>query len=362
MKENAGPEDGPEGKVDMENFNLDDINEVSQESQGTQDPNLNKELGLTFQAGSSQSIEDIYDRHTKKIFVVDVSGSMSDPLYDLSAVSSFRWDRLPASAIDDRIARALDRMAKAAEALAYGGGDEDEDEDFDEDVPDMEFGQDNPMNDPVWAEMINLLPEERKALIISTDCWNELMLELNPRDRPASKEKIEVVRQLARRMVEERLQKYEDADISLITFGETADHTQALSKEALIAQIEALSAWQGSTYIVKAVQKAISLCKKAPSPVQSHHIILVTDGLGHDSSRMNALIPELKRLGIILDVIHIASWDSGRYGSEDTETYLRETCAATGGAFNQVRRLSDFEQKYLQAGRRLCLPAPSGAN
>lgn len=357
-------------------FNLDDLESQPQAEPSKAD--LSGELGLTYNpASSSQSIADIYDRHTKKIFVVDESGSMSDLLFDLSAVEHFDWSKVDRKGeIEARIQRAKEAYAAEEEANAYVGGnpfeaDEDEDED-DEDGEGISslFNRsdsdrpltDNPANDHLWMGIEGLPKKEQRAAIVKTDMWNELMLTMDPSSRPPSKAKIEVVRDLAEKMVRERLDRIPDADIHLITFGETAEAKQVYSPESLIAEIRNLKAWQGSTYIFRAIRKAISLCRKSPSPVQSHHIILVTDGLAHDAPTTALLIQDMQKLGIILDVVHISSWDSGRRGLEDDRTSeLKQICAATGGAYTLVTRLTDLEVKYLEAGRRLCLPAPAGA-
>lgn len=367
-----------------------DLDNLSTNNGEGGEPSVNSDdLSL---ATRKASIEDVYDRFTKLIYVVDVSASMGDRLLDLASISDFKWDADALERIRIRIENAKCRMSAFSEAAAWDGSEEeeedsgdseDEDEgssdDWDEDedegkkkpaVPGVvTLRTENPLNDLFWIGIADLPLELQKPHILMGDGWLEVGLKPKQSydfkteeeaERHAGIPKMDAVKRLAQKMVDERFEKFPDADIHLMTFEDVTHYSKPKNRMDLIAQIQECTAYGGNTRIARAVSDAIKLCKKNPSPVQSHHIVLVTDGMDSDLYELKAQQTEMKRLNIILDVIHVSapheSFGGGRGG-----IILKEVCEGTGGKFTKVTRTGDFETRFIEASRRLCLPAPAGA-
>lgn len=340
------------------NFNLDDLN-PSQSSPTAQPTNLVSGDDLGLQRGGA-SLEDIYDRHMKMIYVIDISGSMHDGIVDPSSVSDYKWTPEVLQAIEDRIANAVLRAEE--EGSAFLGGDDEDDEAADpfeslKDLPGLvKLEHEDPLNDLFWLGLKDAPTETRKAHIVQQDAWQEIGLDCRAQKKMTPK--IDAVRKLSTRMVEERYAKHPTADVHLILFAGNATYRKPAGKQDLLDQLSQLRADGGSTDVCNGIRKAIALCKKSPSPVHSHHIVLVTDGLDFGIGSLPELLPQMQELNLVLDVIHVTSMHEVSC-SEYQGKILEEVCSATKGAFRRVARLCDFESRFLEAARRLCLPAPA---
>lgn len=318
------------------------------------------ELGL---ATRNASVEDVYDHFTKLVYVIDVSASMGDKLLDLNTVEDFNWNDAALKRLAKRIERAKDRISKVEEEQAWDL-DSDEEEDAEEVTDDLDpQAGENPLNDLFWLAISELPLEQQKAQVVATaDAWAELRLDLSASarkiDYDAVPSKMDAVKQMAAKMVQERVEKFPDADIHLITFEDSAHYVKPAGIPDLLRRISEMCAYGGGTDITTAVEKALAVCKKNPSPVQSHHIVLVTDGLDYGLERLGQHQLEMKRLNLVLDVIHVSSPHESslaEYGGGS----LKTVCQRSGGKYVRVMRRSDFENRFLEAARRLCLPAPS---
>jgi len=343
-----------------------DLDNLDMNNEEGKDSSVNSsDLNL---ATRSASIEDNYDRFTKLIYVIDVSASMSDGLLDLSSINDFHWDAGALERLRVRIENAKCRMSAAEESEAW-----DSDDSEDEDAPVVAgvsklYGE-NPLNDLFWLGISELPLELQKPHIIASgDAWREIGLrakhdyeEEGLKEIQAPMTKIDAVKRMAQKMVDERFEKFPDADIHLMTFEDVTNYSKPKNRLDLLAQIQACTAYGGNTRIALAVATAIRLCKKSPSPVQTHHIVLVTDGKDPEIWDMKNLLPEMKSLHIVLDVIHVSSPHEVVSGYGRDGAILEECCAASGGKFTKVTRMGDFETRFIEASRRLCLPAPSKA-
>jgi hypothetical protein len=332
-------------------------------------------------AGSKgATLESIYDRYTRLLYLIDVSGSMANSLLDLSDVDHFRWDEKVWETIGKRIENAKTRAAVDMEEMAAFLGTDEEAEDEDEDEDDEEEEEEDWLRDPsathkgisihklshedllndiFWLGIEGLSKPEQKLQIISGSAWTEVdLMPVNGR-KLAQVSKMEAVKQNGRKMIEERYAKFPDADVHLLFFEGSVSYRKPSCKEDLLNQLKGVRPDGGSTDISGAMRRAIEMCKKNPSPVNSHHIVLVTDGLDSEAAQVKFMIPEMKELSIVLDFIHVSSPQESGWG-ENASAVLKEVCQELGGSYSLVKRISDFENRFLAASRRLCLPAPAG--
>ncbi len=87
--------------------------------------------------------------------------------------------------------------------------------------------------------------------------------------------------------------------------------------------------------------------------------MLITDGGSYDGKNVPSLLPDMKRLGIVLDFILI----SGEYEmtwveQQEVVSIIKGVCEETRGEFIHVAKQGDFEKKFFEVSRRLLLPAP----
>lgn len=364
------------------NIDLDDLKPTAGSTPSpAQNPSkLSDELGLAPSAQGS-SLEDIYDQHMKLIYVLDVSSSMTEPLFNLVRPEQYDWPWNWRKLVDQRIENAKVRIAGEEEQEALDL-DPDTDSEFDSDSGEEEdeeavdpysqipvphrIWREVPRNDPFWASipsdmLLNSPGAEaqlKMRLIQDMNAWQELGLSARDK-RVQHRSKIKVLQAESKKMIRERFAKWPQADISLIEFEVGSKIHASKSLPECEQLIDAMDAWGYGTNIVEAIKAAIQLCKKSPSPVNSHHIILVSDGEDYSSSEISHLIPDMKRLGIVFDFIHIAGMSHSMIASEGARK-MKLACQQTGGDYTLVTRMNEFENKFLEASRRLCLPAPSG--
>jgi hypothetical protein len=106
----------------------------------------------------------------------------------------------------------------------------------------------------------------------------------------------------------------------------------------------------GGTDILEAIREAMELCRKNPSPVGIHHIILVTDGEDFQAeANIGGWVPSMKASGVVLDYIHIGEASQANKG-------LKDACAALGGEYVNVNTERELEEKFIAAVNRLMLP------
>jgi len=197
--------------------------------------------------------------------------------------------------------------------------------------------------------------------------------------------------------IKDRFGKFPNADISLVTFAGDAELRQCFGLEELLQMAETMVFYGGGTDIYAGVKRCVNHCKKSPSPVHIHNIVLITDGLDFSAAYKieEELLPVMKERNIVLDIILIASANvpdlkplpaSGDWLDEEDEEEeddepveveeekqivnerakyqaerfreLQAVCVKANGTFQLVRNAAELETRFLAAANRLCLPAP----
>lgn len=227
--------------------------------------------------------------------------------------------------------------------------------------------------------------------------------------------KAETSRQMLREAIEERFLRFADSDVSLIGFGNKVDLVKVYTREQLLERVDRMIAYQVGTNITLALETAVQMCKKAPSVVQVHNIVLITDGCDYGVEMLaeedNELMKKCADLGIVLDVIFIAtgedlrevyddimddsdnddainlggdSDDDDEFADDDDAidadaivpekktvfvdgmdatrliTALRTITAKTNGRVKLVQTADDLKGQFLQTSRQLALPPAPG--
>lgn len=340
-----------------------------------------------------KSLEDTFDGYVKRIYLFDVSGSMLDPIVSDENVNSFEWEKTDWSgqtAIQrtrERVANAVTQMEQAKLqfdqlqlvqssgnpflTVNHGcGSKKSEDIKTWEDL--MESEEVALAKTPVEAATDD---ERLKDYIVESGLWRYLGIDTVP--GYTIKRRIDLTATSAKNFIEKRFEKFPDADVVALAFDnqvyvlgappENQLLVRKLNKEELMAAIDTLQEkCGGGTNILRAVQTAMQILTKAPSPMNLHHLILVTDAEdGSGQEIYNSILPEMKQKGVTLDFLHLTDVffnpRKSRYqawgGGEANSVYLQRTCEATGGEYTQVRTTKDFETKFLEANTRKLLPA-----
>jgi hypothetical protein len=169
---------------------------------------------------------------------------------------------------------------------------------------------------------------------------------------------MQAVKDAARDFVHKRFQKYPNANVTLFSFEDSPKLLSAgLSEADLMEGISRLPDYGGGgTNIYRAVERALSECKKRPSEVNAHHIVLVSDGCDYGAKGVLDLLPRMKELGMVFDFIFILGASESEIADDSTIAALKRVCEETGGEFVTVKTEKDFVQKFLAASNRPLLP------
>lgn len=277
------------------------------------------------------SLQDMYDRFLKLIYVIDCSGSMGEGLAPDDAVNQYKWTK-----------ELLAEFRKAMKKQEL------------ETIQDFEGNQEDMPPIPVAPDDDEVL----KQYIVDNRLDREYGINL-PMDYAhmgQTKTKMQAVKEAADRFIRERFEKYPEADVLVLRFEEEAKLvTRGTQHDKVLQAIQLLPDYGGgATAIMPALQRALSECKKRPSNVGAHHIILVSDGLDYRATAVARLVPMMKELGVVLDFIYIV----GRNGEEypDVVEAIKAACTETGGEFSKISTEQDFRQKFFQVSNRKCLP------
>jgi VWA domain-containing protein len=291
------------------------------------------------------SLEDIYDRYSKLVYVIDASGSMGEGMKDEDHLSMYTW---PPSTFAQLRQQLAEQDGEAPEP------DEFEDEEFfEEDEPEEVIRLSELSDDDLKRHIIRHGQSTRFGSDVK---FNGFSFPMNSKYRGNNRSKMEILKGAAKDFVSKRFAKFKDAKVAVMQFEESPMllcASGAIESEVLAA-IERLQPG-GGTDIFKAVVGGISDCKKRPSEVGAHHIVLVSDGCDGGAARVTELVPRMKEVGIVFDFIFVQGMNGDSLGV-DMAKILRGVCEATGGEYTEVRTVQDFETKFLAVSNRPMLP------
>ncbi|SRR6266566_3781526 len=282
-----------------------------------------------------QTLDDMYDRFSKLVYLIDASGSMgSSMLVEQEVPIEYEWN-------DEALEGARSLLL---EALTN-----------DDSIIDPDSGV-----ELTEGKAKKLSVETLKKIVVEQG-WEDA-IGLSPvvgvvQPNRSGKSKMQAVKEAARDFVKKRFQKWPDAQVFLYAF---EDHPRMLvggvSEQGVLDGIDRLPDYGGGgTNIYAAVGRAVEHCKKRSSEVGAHHIVLVSDGMDQGARGVQGLLPDMKEIGIVFDFIFIQGGDSIE-GMDDVIRILRDICEATGGEFTTVKTEKDFVQKFLAVSNRKCLP------
>lgn len=174
--------------------------------------------------------------------------------------------------------------------------------------------------------------------------------------------KINLVKKLARQEIEARFAKFPDSRVACVLFGKSSEVLfDDAAPDAVWTALDFLNVggtgkilgMANETDIMSGIRSGLETCRKHPSPVGVHHLIIVSDGGDAGTYVMPEWVSPLKASGVVLDYIHI-----GTEGSMNDP--LRDACKELGGEAVLVDSDEAFESRFIAAAQRLMLP-PGGA-
>jgi hypothetical protein len=174
----------------------------------------------------------------------------------------------------------------------------------------------------------------------------------------ASQTKTALLKEIVCDNIDEKLGQY--GDNVLLQCYKFHGHTSPLTGanlEGLKRTIRETSADGWSTDLMHALDAGISQCELFPSPVNTHQVLMVTDGLDAGAADAPSLIPRCKVRNITVDVI----WIRSKHEPVDSSVLdgLRRLCVETGGQFIEASTIEDVRRGFISTANRLCLPPAS---
>ncbi len=293
------------------------------------------------------SLEDIFDRFSKLVYVIDASGSMGEGMKDEDQLGMYIWPPEKLEALRGHLAKLEAAAAK-------------ENEEFD----DIEFEEEE------TVKLSEASDDELKRHIIrnakSAGRWGGgdanfegFVFPMNSKfNARKNQSKMQILKGAAKQFVSKRFAKFADAKVAVMQFEDSPSLLCAsgASEREVLAAIEMLpDHGGGGTNIYRAVTAGISDCKRRPSEVGAHHIVLVSDGCDRGALQIKDLVPKMKETGIVFDFIFVQGLAGDAEGA-DVARVLKSVCEATGGEYTEVRTAQDFETKFLAVSNRPMLP------
>jgi len=281
--------------------------------------------------GVGQSVEEIYDRYSRLLYVIDASGSMGEGMQQEDRANQYLWT----DAILEKFRHLLAQDEAESDAEEY--------------------------EEPLAKEMSD---EELKNHVVDNGLHNKFNVNLryNPSYRGKGRSKMMAVKDAAREFVASRFKKYADALVTVFAFEGQPRLLAAGADEAqVLAGIDRLpNGGGGSTDIYRAVERALQEVENHPSAVKRHHVVLVSDGLDRGALQVPHLLPKMLDNGVVFDFIFIQGGTGMDRIDPDVLECLKAVCEKTGGEFQTVNTEKDFQQKFLAASNRKMLPAYAG--
>lgn len=286
----------------------------------------------------SNQLSDLFDRYQKIIYLIDESGSMVSGMAPEDEAKMYNFtdavlEKFRNHIREVRIQNILKEDPKLSqlEALQEASAD---------------------MEDEGLQHTPNLI-----EYIVTHNLVEQTGIDVPRNWNVETIRKVDAVRSSMKKFVEQRFKKYADAQVAVFGFdGSTTVHCYAGSPlEDVVKAIENLSAHGSSTNITQAVERAIKECKRRPSSVGAHHIVLVSDGLDYGAIKVKDLLEQMKTTNICFDFIFVKG-EYGHSANPEVVKVLKEVCYNTGGEYNEVSKMSDFQDKFLAVSNRRALP------
>lgn len=310
-------------------------------------------------AAPAASLADIYDRFLKRIYLFDISGSMTTKMVGDETADSIEWNEYRLQHIEEQIKEIHSKEERLNTWMLEHDADGDIPSHLQLDSLDTVLSTyEDPLPSDVDEEEKPAAIESMKQFIVD----NHLMLDLglHAKDGTELPSRMDLVSTTCLSMIKQRYDKYPEADVSAFAFDTKATPLDSRPKERLFEEIEALRRrFGGGTDIKVAFDAAFALIKGSPSPMQMNHIVVVSDGEDNVADYINEVAAKrCKALNIVVDFIHVTT---PYHDFEDASTVdaLKALCTNTKGEYTKVTTRTEFEQKLIAASTRLLLPPGS---
>lgn len=176
----------------------------------------------------------------------------------------------------------------------------------------------------------------------------------------AHQTKSDLLKEIVVENINEKLADYgEDVLLQCHQFHGHTEQFIAPTLEKLKEVIAGSYADGWATDVFAALEFGVRQCELYPSPVNTHQVLMVTDGLDAGAVEAPVLIPRCKAQNVVVDIIWIRSKHEG-VGAEVIAA-LRQLCVATGGSFIEADTIEDVRRGFVTSANRLCLPPASTA-
>ena len=279
-----------------------------------------------------KKISDTYSEFAKLVFLFDVSGSMNAQIavdkHGTSYASEFLWPESCLADIKKRVDRVIGNLVMDV------NGDPNADVTTDSEL--------TPLIDPFKMPPVPLFTddEDLKSRILKADLMGFLGILPNiTKKYQEPPTRLGVLRTLAKQEINARFDKYPNSRIAVIPFSGRIDLADIPGPRGGVIYMD------GGTDIMVAINEGLEVCRKHPSAVGLHHIIVVSDG---GSGINTSWTPILKSSGVVLDYIHI--------GDETPNQELVGMCKELGGDCVTVNSEMDLKEKFKLAVNRMMLP------
>lgn len=177
----------------------------------------------------------------------------------------------------------------------------------------------------------------------------------------ANQTKSDLLKEIVVENINEKQVAYgEDVLLQCHQFHVNTEQFSGATLNALKASVKAAIADGWGTDVMGALDHAVHQCELFPSPVKTHQVLMVTDGLDAEATHAPTLIPRCKAQNVVVDII----WIRSRHETIDPSVIaaLRQLCVETGGSFIEASTIEDVRRGFVTSANRLCLPPASAGS
>lgn len=291
--------------------------------------------------------DEHYDEFAKLVFMFDVSTSMDSRLAK-TFTDQFVWTPALLTELRTKTEAAVAHVNR----INCDPMNDPDDYVTDEETAFLKLS--DPQRGPNGEVLFTADDEELKARVVQHNLINDFNIEVDwTKHTAAPPTRFAVMKKLAKSEVANRIKRFPKSSVGLVAFAEkAATMFEKGTTDELMERLERLEigcAGPDGTTILAAVAAAVEVCRKHPSPVGVHRLILVSDGEDYSCSReIGGWVPNLKASGVVLDYIHI--------GDREPNEGVRRACVELGGECVTVNSERDFTTKFVEAVTRKMLP------
>lgn len=181
----------------------------------------------------------------------------------------------------------------------------------------------------------------------------------SPHHQRANQSKSDLLKEIVTENIDDKLARYgESILLRCYEFSVDVQEFTGTGFDGLKAAIRNAYAGGYDTKINRALNAGISECERNPSPVNTHQVLMVTDGMDFEAvDAADLFVARCRVSSIVVDIIWIRS--KGETVDERILESLRRLCHETGGQFVEASTIEDVRRGFIASANRLCLPPAS---